>query len=112
MGEQHNCPICEEKVTVDPYEAGYKLNCVRCGRFSITSAALPTLSTDENLGRANLSGWIRENQGYQITKDNLYSLAQLKTPSVGSKGKKLLLWLARISPKAGAKFDVVVESYK
>ncbi len=112
MAEQTTCPICEEKVTVDPYEGGsYKLNCVRCGRFSVSKLALNPLSTDVHFNRANLSGWIRENQGYQITENNLHSLLQIKSPAVGVKGEKLLLWFAKTNPKAGTKIRIVTESF-
>jgi nucleoside 2-deoxyribosyltransferase len=113
MAEEKTCPICGEKVSVAPYDGGtYNLDCPRCGQFSISSLTVKFDSlADEKFNRANISGWIREHQGFQIHQRSLDMLAELKTPSVGAKGEKLLLWLAKINPKAGVEIEVLLHPF-
>jgi hypothetical protein len=108
MDEQNTCPVCGEKAAFAPYAGGhYELNCARCGRFSISKLACDFFPTDKHYNRANLSGWIRENQECLLFPEDLKRLAQLPTPAVADKGDKLLRWMAKAYPKAGAKIEVL-----
>ena len=108
MDEKNTCPICGEEITVGPYRGGsYDIDCIRCGRFSLTDLALPMLPHSKGLDKANLSGWIREHQGCKIFQKDLSWLAQLRTPSVAEKGDKLLRWMAKAYPKAGSEIGVL-----
>jgi hypothetical protein len=51
--------------------------------------------------RANLSSWNREHQGCAITAANLQELLALKTPAVGERADKILLFLAEKFPLIG-----------
>jgi hypothetical protein len=108
MDEKKTCPICEEEIAVGPYRGGsYDIDCIRCGRFSLTDLALPMLPHSKELDKANLSGWIREHQGCKIFQKDFSWLAQLRTPSVAEKGDKLLNWFAKVYPKAGTEIGIL-----
>lgn len=64
------------------------------------------IDTFSAIRRANLSGWIRENQGCQILQKDLEFLSQLRTPSVGQKADKLLLYLAHKFPRPGETIEL------
>src|SRR5207249_1712240 len=82
--------------------------CIRCGRFSIGDIASMNL---ENLPlsvrqQANISGYIFENQGFEIVDRNLDFLRQLRTPSVAERSTKLLSYLARQQSALGESIDI------
>jgi len=79
------------------------LCCSRCGEFGIGTIASHEISFLSPRQKANLSGWIRENQKYEIVASNLESLKALRTPTVGEKAEKLLIFLANEFPKPGEK---------
>jgi hypothetical protein len=103
------CPVCK---TGAPWTnkggGGWGINCRRCGTFDIGWIATEGLGQFSVIQRANLSGWIRENQGCVIGSADLKSLSQLETPSVGEKADKLLLCLARNYQRPGE----VIELFK
>ena len=83
-----NCPICEELVnaTFSGLPDGYQVVCPRCGEYVITGSALPELLAISNpRQKANISGWLNENQPFVIstyTLDNLSKIAS-SAESVG-----------------------------
>ena len=106
--EQECCPVCK---TVAPWKnkgsgAGWNIICPRCGNFDVGWIAAKSLEQFSAIERANLSGWIRENQGCQIAERDLSFLKQLRTPSVGEKAEKLLLRLARNYPTPGETIEL------
>lgn len=80
-----------------------KVDCPRCGKFTV----LPTLeSALKGLsGRqvANLSGWLRENPQARIDHESKDRLFSLRTPAVAEKADKLLNYIARTMPSPGQK---------
>ena len=79
------------------------LCCLRCGEFGIGPIASHEISTWTPRQKANLSGWICENQKFEIVSSNLEKLRALRTPTVGEKAEKLLTFLANEFPKPGEK---------
>jgi len=76
----------------------YLFDCARCGSFYATDIFIQSrgeLSQDQ-LG--NACGWIREHQGVRLVRDDWESLKSLKTPSVGERAEKFLLYLSRKYP--------------
>ncbi|WP_459718051.1 hypothetical protein [Sideroxyarcus sp. TK5] len=55
---------------------------------------------------ANLSGWIMENQGVQISSANLDSLLALRTPSVSEKAEKLMHAIEKHSRFIGGEVEI------
>lgn len=104
MPNLENCPICKETVHA-PYRYqsdGYEVPCPRCGKFLIVTSALPALmAISDERQKANMSGWINENQGYEINTYNINNLLKIKTPSFHERADKLLLALEKITEYAG-----------
>jgi nucleoside 2-deoxyribosyltransferase len=100
------CPVCDSPATAALKEVGRVVDCRRCGNFILVNVARSTLSNLSPAQTGNLSGWIRENQGCTITEQRLEELKQLKSPTVGEKGDKLLLFLAAKFPKPGEEFEL------
>jgi nucleoside 2-deoxyribosyltransferase len=100
------CPICQLASKTAVNAGGVEVQCRRCGSFTLTDVAARILTRLAPGQPANLSGWIRENQGCSITERRLQELSQIKTPAVGEKGDKLLLFLAAKFPKPGGKFHI------
>jgi len=69
------------------------VGCFRCGTYRITRRALLNLRGEELSPRegANISGYLRENQGSQIKSDNFSMLRNQRTPSFHERADKLLL---------------------
>jgi len=113
MAEESKCPVCSKPATPDgPYLGGStKLSCIKCGKYEIGNIAAHEISTWSEQQRINLSGWIRENQGFKIISSNLKSLAELKNLSVGEKAEKILVRLAQKFPKPGAWLDLSGGAY-
>ena len=59
---------------------------------------------------ANLSGWLRENEGCTVAERRLQELLRLRSPTVGEKGDKLLVFLAGKFPKPGGNFYIDFEA--
>ena len=85
-----HCPICSSPLIGKDefYSDVYLYNCFRCGKYKISrSDKLRIVKGSIKLSEseiANISGWIRENQGLEIvlTKEKLNSLKKLKTLTV------------------------------
>lgn len=97
------CPICNSSAEISPYNggAGSSVVCPGCGEFGISNLAKQEFSIWTPRQKANLSGWIRENQKYEVLAASLEKLATLRTPTVGEKAEKLLTFLANEFPKPG-----------
>jgi hypothetical protein len=103
MADPVKCPVCSQKAFLaELYRGGgRKLNCVRCGLFEIGDISAHQISVWSPRQRANLTGWIRENKDCKILSPDLKVLASLRTPTVGEKVEKLLIFLASEFPNPG-----------
>lgn len=88
-----SCPICASAATdkSNGYD-GLKVDCPRCGDFGITGSAIAVLQNKGWGARAtaNISGWIRENQGINIDSLSVENFSSIKPPSVAERARKLL----------------------
>jgi len=100
------CPICNQKI--EWFSLGGRdsngVRCPQCGYYEITRSALVNLRhTDlSDRQRANISGWLSENEGFEINTHNLDQfLVKLSSPSFIEKADNLLFYIARKSDCAG-----------
>lgn len=110
MPKLDNCPICNELVNA-PHSGlsdGYQVSCLRCGKYTITASALPVLLNSGLTPRqkANMSGWINENQSVLINTNNVNILLEIKTPSFHERADKLLLFFEKKTEYAGHDFGI------
>jgi len=107
------CPICGSPLREDftkPKEYMWRYDCYRCGKFKILEDGLMALNGLISGIELNaktkiyISGWIREHQGSDIIIDaeRLKSLMSLQELSVFEKADKILQYLAKKFPVAGA----------
>ena len=103
-----DCRVCGTKADVVGYNDGSGADtiCPRCGSFKIGGLASQEMSHWSQQQRVNLSGWIREHQGYEIVISDIPRLAALNTPPVGEKAEKVLLRLSTAFPKPGARLNI------
>ena len=103
------CPICrgDAEMADDPRGDAARFKCQRCGHFGATGTAYSMLAHHTWAPRqiANASGWVREHQGIQFSRDHIEFVASLATPSVGERAMKILLEFARRAPEIGQTFD-------
>lgn len=99
------CPICTNIITYQgiPRRDGYIVNCPRCGEYLLTRQALANLRSERLSEReiANVSGWLRENQNYEITTGNISQLLSTLPPSFHEKADKLLRRIEKLTTYAG-----------
>ncbi len=110
MEEMDKCPICGS-ISHNEYNKFIQLhvNCFRCGIFRLNESGQNEIGAQENNKKyddekkANISGWIRENQGSMITlnSEKIKSLMTLNNLSVAEKADKILKYLAKQFPVAG-----------
>ncbi|MCK9294378.1 MAG: hypothetical protein M0P70_04795 [Desulfobulbaceae bacterium] len=111
MSIKDKCPICQSDMTLTSDRNGrdvYHIDCKhRCGEYSITRNALINLQNTSISTRqsANISGWLCDNQGYEIDCKIIDSLTQLPSPSFHEKSDKILLYLEKRTPFAGARVN-------
>ena len=102
------CPICDETIKYSSIGSrdAYSVNCPRCGDYHVTRSALANLRNSgfSERQKANLSGWLFENQVFEITTTNLDSIAKLPSPSFHLRADKILLHLDKITGYAGEVF--------
>jgi len=81
------------------------LDCPQCGKYT-ADAKIEMLIGRRRLTqrqKANISGWLAENEGYEITSENLDNfLIKLKLPSFIDRADSLLCHIAARSDFAGA----------
>lgn len=98
------CIFCQEsiKATNARLPGVFSVVCPRCGKHQISGTAIDELSGKINHREgANISGWIRDNEGSPITSDNSEELRKLKTPSFHERADKLLIALEKKTAFAG-----------
>ena len=96
----HPCPICDfpcREYLRNPLGGRYNIDCFRCGKYSIGDIAHTFIGDRKytDIQIANISGYIRENQGAQILDSNLAHFERLQTPLVAEKASKLLTALGK-----------------
>lgn len=100
------CPICNSPVDISFSPDGNYINCYRCGEYITSRTALATKPSLNELQVANLSGWLREHQRYEIDSSKWEQLLALKTPTIGEKAIKLLKYFASEWPLPGQEFYI------
>ncbi|MFA5803002.1 MAG: hypothetical protein WC879_00035 [Melioribacteraceae bacterium] len=104
---QKKCLVCNLPL-INSYEDEARriesLNCYKCGKFYITQEAANEILNNvrDDRKRANLSGWLSENQSTTINLKDVYRLLELPTPDVEEKIQKIMLSLAKNFPDPGA----------
>lgn len=99
------CPICNEPMqwAGTGKRDAYSVNCPRCGHYQLTDRALANLKNSQltTRQRANISGWLFENQIFEITTVNLEWLINIMAPSFHDRADKLLLAIEKETEYAG-----------
>lgn len=109
---QNDCPVCSTPVVsrspTDLRVDQYEIICPRCGTYLVSEAAADLLLEKKvtNRQRANLSGWLSENQGANVISARVPSLLLLRSPSPIVRAEKLLHWLAGQETEVGAEIKV------
>ncbi len=83
----------------------YSIECVMCGNYRITREQAINMRTTylSNRQKANISGWLYENQNYEVTTRNIDQLLNISNPSVIERADKLLMCLAGLeTPQHGS----------
>ena len=99
------CPVCQATIkfiqfgSTDSYEA----NCPRCGVYKATATALRMLEAQDFTRReeANISGWLYNNQPFEISSANINWLKALKAPRFHERADMLLLAIENKTEYAG-----------
>jgi nucleoside 2-deoxyribosyltransferase len=101
------CPVClTNGATLKNEGGGPKVVCMRCGKFQVFEFPFQMLEKVSPSQRAKISGWVRDNQGCQISSADLERLLDLPSLSVGQKAERLMLFLAGRFSKPGAFIDL------
>lgn len=108
MTTQAQCPVCLTRAVVEKTaEGGNDATCPRCGKFTLTDFGVIETANYSRDQRAKLSGWIREHQNCVLNRRDLLQISSMRTPTVGEKAEKAMLFLARMYPKPGAIIDTI-----
>lgn len=101
-----SCPICNQNI--EWFSLGGRdsigVRCPQCGCYEITRSALVNLrNTDlSDRQRANISGWLNENEMFEINTYNLDDfLVKLRSPSFLGRADNLLGYIAEKSQNSG-----------
>lgn len=81
----------------------YDVDCPRCGNYNLTRRAFVNLRNTSlpERQRANISGWLLENQSFNIHSGNINSLLSMPTPGFHERADKLLVELEKKTQYAG-----------
>lgn len=87
--------------------------CPRCGKyvFSGTAGAMLEQGGITDRQRANISGWLRENQGLLITSEHVEMLKTLRAPTVAERAMKILQAMEKETTVIGASVDILTLEY-
>ncbi len=98
------CPFCNEQMKFATVASDlFRVNCPRCGEYLIVGTAIAILkgNTLTDRQKANISGWLNENQRYTIFSYSLDNLQNIRIPSFEQRADKILLTLEKITEYAG-----------
>lgn len=100
------CPICGNEARIRSCESrdASLVDCPRCGEFSISGLTEASLSLSDRQ-KANISGWLLDNQNYEISDTNVGSLLGLNSPSFTERADRLLLYVSSQTEYAGQMVD-------
>jgi hypothetical protein len=105
----NKCYICHAPSFVDSGQISrYSVECSRCGNYNISSRAakiIPGRNLTE-VQRANISGFVSENQYIFIKEEDLEFLESLRTPNLPEKAIKLMRRISREFPTFGEEFMI------
>lgn len=100
-----SCPVCNEEIKYDFLHSKevYSVDCPRCGRYYMDEMAFDIFpkETLSDRQRANMSGWLFENQKTKITKKTLDWLSIIPTPSFHERADKILAGIEMKTEYAG-----------
>lgn len=102
MHVKEKCVVCGTIAEVSNVGGSWKIECPRCGTYSLSKLAQGLLDDLSGTQRVNLSGWLREQNGKTITPEDLPFLKAIRTPTVGEKGERLMRFFGKQNPKPGA----------
>jgi hypothetical protein len=104
------CTICKSNAQEHSSTGvdGAKLDCKRCGAFSISqTASAMWVANKPNLKQiANASGWIREHQTATLNSNDIEFLLSIKTPSVAERANKVLESISKLSIDLSYQFSI------
>lgn len=106
MPEIRSCNICHLDATAYEYVSDAKMDCPRCGQYTITSRASKLLGDLTAYEIAKISGWVREHPNVTISEETIPLLKGLQTPTVGEKAEKILRHLVGLEPRPGTVFNL------
>src|SRR5262245_20160675 len=105
------CPICSTRLPQESALMGsavYHVPCPRCGLFGITDDAADDLErhklTVQQIG--TVSGFLRENRKYLITREALPRLLAMRPLTLPEKGSRVLRFIASKWPTSGEYCEV------
>ncbi len=110
MSFDDRCRICNEQAKTNQEVAfvGFQQECLRCGRFGLTERASDLLSNASLRNRADISGWVYEQNLAGATpkiSDHVFGQIVDRTPpSVAERADRLLLAALRGQSKLGEAF--------
>lgn len=98
-----DCPVCQEQVTCVSKVGSFKIKCPRCGEYNITDTAFEDFGSIKLNVRqtANISGWLRENNGFKIGTYYFDNLRKIKSLTFHERADKILLALEKKTSYAG-----------
>lgn len=104
----NNCAICNSTANIQSSLNVAKIECPKCGLFSITYEASVDLRNShlEAWQVANASGWIREHQNINISSDKINFLFSIKSPSVAERATKILIAINNQSEDISQTFNL------
>lgn len=102
------CFICSSQAQGTSIDDCDVCTCPKCGKykFSGTAGAMLEQGGLTERQRANISGWLRENQGLTITSEHVEKLKALKPPTVAERAFKILQAMEEKSLIIGDEVDV------
>ena len=99
------CLICKKKVEVSAGRQGfvYNVTCPVCGSYQCEHQFSMCFKIEnyEQRQRANIKGWIQENQGILLTVNHMDDLQNIRTPGLGERAEKLMKYWAKKYPTLG-----------
>ena len=115
MTNECECSICQSGYMLFPVTLGGKrLNCPRCGIYSIsgTAEAVWKASNPSLRQIANASGWIREHQNIDINNGQIDFLLSVQAPSVHERAAKVLTEISKLNSDLSYKFNLNIQDAK
>lgn len=107
------CPVCNSEETNISHGKDNDLDsisCPLCGKYKMTWEAKIDLNHKRlsERQRANISGWLYDNQGHTIIESDIERLTNLKPPTFNERADKLLIAIEKETIDLG---DFVCETY-